>query len=246
MNVLKKNYGFGFLFVITSVVLYTIHYSIFKDAHHLFIYLIGDIAFIPLEVLIASLIIHKILEERERVHILEKLNMVIGTFFSEVGSDILRYFSKCDTHIKDIQQHLLVKAEWKHEDFKQLKKIFQEHEFCIDSKQIDLKKLSDFIISKRQFLIKLLENSALLEHDSFTDALRAVFHLEEELYNRKDLNNIGDKDRKHLEGDMKRAYSRIIFQWIQYMEYIKKEYPYLFSLAIRLNPFDENAFAEVK
>ena len=30
-------------------------------------------------------------------------------------------------------------------------------------------------------------------------------------------------------------------QWIEYMKHLKDEYPYLFSLAIRMNPFDCNA-----
>jgi hypothetical protein len=41
-----------------SALLYLIHYEIFKDAHHIFIYMIGDIAFLPIEVLLVTLIIH--------------------------------------------------------------------------------------------------------------------------------------------------------------------------------------------
>jgi hypothetical protein len=37
------------------------------------------------------------------------------------------------------------------------------------------------LLSKRDFLVALMENPNLLEHESFTDLLWAVFHLVEEL-----------------------------------------------------------------
>ena len=69
---------FGILLILLSVIFYVIHYVIFRDPHHIFIYLIGDIAFVFFEVLLVTLIIEKLLRERERQNRLEKLNMVIG------------------------------------------------------------------------------------------------------------------------------------------------------------------------
>ena len=86
----------------------------------------------------------------------------------------------------------------------------------------------------------------LLEHEAFTDLLRAVFHLTEELAFRKDVKTIPPSDRKHLAGDIKRGYVLLVHQWLAYMEYLKKHYPYLFSLALRTNPFDQNASPIVK
>ena len=36
-------------------------------------------------------------------------------------------------------------------------------------------------------------------------------------------------------------FTQLILEWIRYMEYLKLHYPYLFSLAMRKNPFDESA-----
>lgn len=55
----------------------------FRDPHHIFLYLIGDIAFVFIEVLLVTLIIHQLLSRREKQAMLKKLNMVIGAFFSE-------------------------------------------------------------------------------------------------------------------------------------------------------------------
>lgn len=90
-------------------------------------------------------------------------------------------------------------------------------------------------------MLRLLENPNLLEHEKFTELLRAVFHFTEELEERVDLNELPETDKMHLSGDIKRAYVHLVNQWIDYMKYLKDNYPYLFSLAIRINPFDKEA-----
>ena len=86
-----------------------------------------------------------------------------------------------------------------------------------------------------------MENPNLLEHESFTDLLWAVFHLTEELENREDFEKIPGTDYEHLIRDTQRAYNAMIFEWIAYMNHLKNNYPYLFSLAVRTNPFDLKA-----
>jgi len=83
----------GISLITLSAVLYFLHYVIFKDAHHIVIYLLGDIAFVPIEVLLVTLLIHRLLEAREKRAMLKKLNMVIGVFFSEVSTVLLKSFS---------------------------------------------------------------------------------------------------------------------------------------------------------
>jgi len=79
----------GIAMIFLSIVFYFIHFLIFRDAHHIFIYLLGDIAFVFIEVLMVTLIIHHLLNEWEKRSHLKKLNMVIETFFSEFGKHLL-------------------------------------------------------------------------------------------------------------------------------------------------------------
>ena len=116
--------------------------------------------------------------------------------------------------------------------------------FEVTEKASDM--IKNFLKDKRQFLLALLENPNLLEHDSFTNLLWAVFHLTEELMHRRRLENLGDADYEHLSGDIKRVYHLLIAEWLEYMKHLKANYPYLFSLAMRTNPFDANACVEVK
>jgi hypothetical protein len=231
----------GLSLIVASAFLYLLHYLIFRDVHHIFIYLVGDIAFVPIEVLLVTLIIHRLLSEREKKAKLEKLNMLIGTFFSEVGTQLLTYFSDFDPNLEAIKKDLIVTTDWSEHDFLSVSKRLTNHEYNVDIHKIDLEELRSFLLGNRHFLVRLLENPLLLEHESITELFRAVFHLTEELERRKDVRQLPDTDYAHLAGDIKRGYVLLVHQWLDYMKYSKNNYPYLFSLAMRTNPFDENA-----
>jgi uncharacterized membrane protein len=79
----------GIILVTLSLVLLTAHFLIFQDSHHLFFFLAGDLAFMPIEVLVVTLIIDQMLESREKQQRMEKLNLVIGAFFSKFGIPLL-------------------------------------------------------------------------------------------------------------------------------------------------------------
>jgi len=236
----------GIILIIISAIVYLIHYAIFRDPHHIFIYLIGDIAFVFIEVLMVSLVIHSLLNMREKRERLEKLNMLIGVFFSEVGTRLLVLFSDSDPNLDKIKQNLIVTSDWSNKEFEHMNNQLRDYDYKINIDMINLKNLRDFFMSKSDFLVRLLENPNLLEHESFTEILRAVFHIVEELEQRKNIKKLSKNDRNHIAGDIRRAYNLLVFEWLSYMKYLKDSYPYLFSLAMRLNPFDENATSEIK
>jgi voltage-gated potassium channel len=181
------------------------------------------------------------LAKREFETRLQKLNLVIGVFYSEVGLGLLGHFSGYDPDFDSIRTDLLVKAKWTEADFKKAGIDSLHHRYVVDMGRVELDLLKGLLIEKRDFLLRLLENPALLEHQSFTALLRAVFHLTEELAYRSSFVNLPKADTEHLASDIKRAYHLIVSEWISYMKYLKNNYPFLFSLAIRTNPFDPTA-----
>jgi hypothetical protein len=219
---------------------------IFKDGHHIFLYLVGDIAFIPIDVLLVTIIIHQLLTKREKKVMLKKMNMVIGAFFSNVGTELLKTLSSFNLSIDDIRKHLIISSEWSEKYFKDVSKQIKKYNYEIDSRKGDLNSVKNFLNIKNDFLLRLLENPNLLEHDAFTELLWAVFHLTEELNDRKALVGLSENDYLHLSGDIKRAYILLIYEWLSYMKHLKRDYPYLFSLAVRMNPFVLDATAEIK
>jgi hypothetical protein len=236
----------GLSLLVLSVFFYFLHYLFFRDLHHIFLYLVGDVAFVFIEVLLVTLVIHGVLEEREKKGRLEKVNMVIGAFFSEVGTRLLEILSMKDPGIESWQQDLDRQTESPEEEYKSIIGYLGEHDYRIDFEKAEWEGLKEYLVNKREFMLRLLENPNLLEHESFTDVLWAVFHLTEELGVRKSLDALPDADYKHLCGDMNRVYSQLARQWLGYMEHLKSSYPYLFSLALRTNPFNRTASPVVR
>ena len=231
----------GMALVGLSAYLYFFHFLIFDDPHHIFIYMLGDLAFLPIDILLVTLVIHRLLSVREKRSRLQKLNMVIGTFFSEVGTKLLARFSDCDPRLGDIKKDLVVTREWGDREFARVTKKLRTHDYVIDGSKADLKSLKGFMRQHRDFLVSLLENPNLLEHESFTELLQAAFHLAEELAFRKDIDSLPESDRDHIAIDIQRVYRVLAHQWLDYMRHLKDSYPYLFSLAMRTNPFDAEA-----
>jgi voltage-gated potassium channel len=185
------------------------------------------------------------LSKREKQVRMEKLNMVIGVFFSEVGTQLIKDFVDYDPDFDEVRKGLIVTEKWTHQDFLTVSRHLRSSDFNVEVEKADLQPLASFLVGKRDFLVRLLENPILLEHESFTELLRAVFHLVEELDFRDDLRQLPPADKMHIGGDIKRVYHLLVDQWLDYMEHLKDNYPYLFNLAMRTNPFDRKASVTV-
>ncbi len=226
--------------IVLGIGVYFIHYLIFRDAHHIFIYLVGDVAFVFFEVLLVTVVIDQLLNQWEKQSALKKMNMVIEVFFSEFGKHLISYLAQFDRNLDTIRGSIIADCECGDFDFKAAFRKIKGYQPDIDVDAIDLTKLEKFLVGKRGFLVGLLQNPNLLEHESFTECLMAIFHITEELAAR-DLGNLCREDIEHTREDIKRAYNLLIFQWLSYMEYISANFPYFFLFAMRTNPFDEKA-----
>ncbi len=219
-----------------SVVLYGMDYVLLGSAKELTVWFLGNLAFLPVYVIIVTLLIESVLKERERQSIMRKLNMVIGVFFSEVGNRLLKELSVYVVACDDLKRHLLINGTWKEQEFSTTLEYLKKNETKIESGHCEKRGLKMFLVEKRSFLVSLLENQNLLEHEEFTDLLWAVFHLVEELEARDSLENMPQSDVDHINGDIKRVFGHLSREWVMYMQHLKCDYPYLFSLAVRLNP----------
>ena len=230
------------VFIAASALTYTLHYFIFHDAHHIFIYMIGDIGFLFIDVLLVVLFIERILNRREKRTIMKKLNMVIGTFFSEVGLTFLKNFSSFVQNSQALEQELKITPQWGKKHFQNAITATKAFSYEIGIDKDKLSELRDFLVKKRNFMLQLLENPNLIEHADFTDLLWAVFHLTEELAFREDkLLELPQADYNHLANDLKRAYSQVTSAWVAYNLHLKDSYPFLFSLTMRMNPMNPEA-----
>jgi len=246
MNQSRWQIMLAIVLVTIAATLYILQIYLFHSQRDTFFYLFQDLAFVPIQVLLVTVIVDRFLRIRERMALLKKLNMVIGAFFSEVGTKLLRSCIEFDLDYHSVSEKLVITPAWTDQQFAAAIAGLKTHQFHMDCAGGDLAGLKEFLVARRDFLLGLLENQNLLEHETFTELLWAVFHLMEELDSRQDVHALTPPDCEHLAGDIKRAYVILIKEWLAYMLHLKKGYPYLFSLAVRTNPFDPRASVELR
>jgi hypothetical protein len=246
MNVPRWELVLGASLAAASALLYFLQYELFGDPKSVWQGLVANLAFLPVYVLVATLLLDTLLRKREKAVLLKKLNMVIGVFYTEVGTRLLETFTTFDRDAEALRKALSDGRDWAECDFPRFAGTIAGHPFDIELGQGDFDGLRSFLLEERPFLLGLLTNPNLLEHETFTDLLWAVFHLVEELAHRAPGYRPSGADAAHLAGDIRRAYTLMAGDWVAYMKHLKTDYPYLFSLALRTNPFDPAVTAEVK
>jgi len=187
-----------------------------------------------------------LLSRRENQIRTQKVHMVMGLFFSEMGTKLLSHISAFDSNLDQLRKDLTITNAWTEAEFSTANRQLKSFHYDTEVHKGDLEELRRFLEEKTTLLLRLLENPILLEKESFTELLRAVFHLREELLHREDLTQLPESDYAHLGGDIKRVYPLLIAEWLEYMKYLKGNYPYLFSLAMRTNPFNPEHSAVVR
>jgi hypothetical protein len=233
------------LLLLPSAAAYALHWVIFRNAHDIFFYLLMDVAFLFVQAVLATLVFDRLLNAHERQAVMKKLNVVVGIFFSQVGTPLLRLLSAFDGRAEDARKHLKADGGWNPQHFAKMQSVLQSHEPAIEASRGDLALLKVTLEQQRDFMVRLLENPNLLEHETLTELLWAVFHLADEFAHRPSVASLPEPDRRHLETDIRRAYDLLVREWLRHMQHLKSDYPYLFSLAVRTTPFDPDAKVEV-
>ena len=137
--------------------------------------------------------------------------------------------------------HLNIEARWSARDFREAAAFVKNKTLPVTCNVNNLEDIKALLIEKRMYILVILANPTLLEHEAFTDMLWAILHLTDELLARNSLSGLPDTDVAHLDNDVRRALGAILVHWIGYMNYIKPDYPFLFSLETRRNPFNKNS-----
>ncbi|WP_300667798.1 hypothetical protein [Desulfoluna sp.] len=246
MKTLSWETKIGLILVALAIVLNGLLYAMYHDLNHIMLWGLTNLAFLPVSVLFVSLILDSLMEKRNKLQKLDKLNMLIGTFFSVAGTPMLRFFAAWDLNQEEICTAMTKKEAWTdRRHFYKIKETLEDRTFKIDEEKMHLSALRDFLLPHTDFMLRLLENAHVLEHEAFTDVLRSAFHLTEELKARQNLDALPESDRIHLARDIERVYGHLALAWTDYMKHLHREFPYLFSFALRINPFDPEASAIV-
>lgn len=243
---MKKEFKWGNLIIVVlllalAALVYVAQVMIFQNPRQTIYYIFQDTAFLPLHVLLVTFVLDQLINRREKNKKLKQINIIRSAFFNEAGTPLIESMLKFSTNLDTLKAQVKQTDYWTHEQDINLETV-KKFEHVIDSKKSDLIALKNEFMAKKEYVLNIIQNQNLLEeHDAFTDMLWALYHVMDELNNREETQILilPQHDLDHLSRDFERAFKLLIMEWAIYMKHLKKEYPYLFSLALRKNPFAE-------
>lgn len=223
--------------LLLSATFFALQHLIFAEPKEAGFLFFQDLAFLPLHVLFVTLILDRAINAREKRERLEQMHIVISAFYSEVGADAIGALNPFIGNIADLRTLFSEMEAWPPGRFGAAAERVPGYTLEADSRAGDLEAVKRLLSEKKAVLLTMFENPNLLEHSRFTNMLWAVYHLQDELANRDDLGVLPETDRNHLSTDIERAYRMLLVEWVYYMRHLKGSFPYLYSLAVRKNPF---------
>jgi hypothetical protein len=232
--------GLIIFFSSLSVALLAIHHWIFhENGYWASFLLLHEIALMPLEFVVVTLGLEQILELTHKRENQAKISMIESVFFSESGSDMLRYLFSCDADkdIEEIRSIMDVQRDWSAKQIRQARAAVKNITYEVDSSKIDFFGLHYHLSTRHSYFLKVIENPALSGHERFTELLLHIYHLWEELECRTDLYNLPPDDREYLCKAVNAVYKELAIEWMQNATDLLLHQPERLHHVIRTNPF---------
>jgi hypothetical protein len=232
--------------IFLSATIFILQFFLFGDIRDTFFYLFEDLAFLPIQILIVTFVIERIIDQRDKKEKLSKIHVLINVFYSEVGRDCITIMTKFIGNFSELQDCVTITDEWDNPQFVKAIKTLTKFDFVDAHEPYDFQKLNSFLSDKKQFMLSLLENQSLIEHDEFTNMLWALFHVQDELqFRANNFDIMPEEDIKHILLDIRRAYPLLLIEWMYYMQNLKEHYPYLYRFSLKNHPFIKEQRAQL-
>ena len=149
---------FSIIMVLLIIIIYGSNYLVLGDAEHIISYVWTHLGFIPVDILLVAFLLDEIIEKKEKEAMLEKLDMLMSTFFSEVGNELISQLSTVNKY-KASTENLKSIKNWNEEDFdnklSELKKSTVDFsaDVPVEQREEFLENLRTLLAGKREFII---------------------------------------------------------------------------------------------
>lgn len=222
----------GAMLTIFSALLYFVNYLFFGDADHLLKVFGEELAFMPIYIFITAVVAEHLLNRSQRNEISRRTNSLIGTFFNEIGYDIIRILTKYDSNFSKLDLQIHFENGFSTETIKNIKKIADTHIYGAPEGIGDVLEIGQLMNEKKDFLLIMMSNASLIEKDEFSKLLLSVNHIYEALKTIGDSSNMEQELIDHLHSDLQNMYRYLIGVWSGYLSMIEKEDPYLYKITL--------------
>ena len=225
------------LLLCASALLYAIHYLIFRDLHHLAIFGLHELAFVPLEVILVTLGLDQLVEKTHREEARSKVSIIETLYFNESGGTMLRYLTSFDPGAARLRELLQVTEDWHSSDFRQAIRQLKSYPFLLDLDRIDFFGLHYHLSQRHEYYRSMLENPALTQSEAFTEMIMKIYLLWEELDGRTNLYQLPEKDRNYLAELLHEIYRELTEYWLDNVYNHSIHNRFRLHRAIESNPF---------
>ena len=222
----------GIMLSIFSAILYFANFLMFGDAHHLVKSFSEELAFMPVYIFITAVVAERLLWRSEKNEISRRTNALVGTFFNEIGYDIIKILIKYDSNFNTLKSKIKFDKGWDAGTVKSIHKLATSYVYGAPKGIDDVLEIGELLIARKDFLLILMSNASLIEKDEFSELLLAVNHIYEALKTMGDVSNMSQELIDHIHSDIEKVYRCLIGVWSSYLSTIEKEDPYLYKLTI--------------
>lgn len=235
---LKLNLIIFIILLIVSASGYMLHYILFGNVYDTISVILLTLGYVPIGILYEMAIVNKILQSKEQSKITRKKNVILSSFFYQVGTEMLIFFIESDEKIIELEKYYSINLDWEVENFQILRSVFEEYSCSINIDKIDFKVLSESLISNGKFLLELISNSAFEEQKDVNEMIMSLLHLRDELSCRWKEVALEEYLKEHIVDDMSKCYKLLLLNWVDYMEDMKGFYPSLYVRTLINSPFN--------
>ncbi len=223
-----------------SIVVYLLQIIIFHDPVTTGFYIFQDIAFLPISIAVATIVVGEYLGQKEKRDRLAKTQMLTSVFFTELGAELM--FSLVGV-TKGKEKIVAIFENAEINDCKSLEVVqnqLREVDIDVSVSEETYHRLVEMIRAKRDELLTITSNPLLLDHESFTDLLWGIFHLMDEARLRGEYSAMSAADRRHMEVDFTLTLKLLLVNWAGNILYTKMNYPNYYSATVaKLRAFAE-------
>ncbi len=218
------------ILLLISICLYGIQIMIFRDPATTEFYLLQDLAFMPITIIIATIVVGEILNEKEKRERESNTRMLTSTFYTQVGASFMNMLIQASENEVEIR-NILQKQVNTEKEIKQMQEEVKQLNCQIHLTEDIYREVTHIVSENRMAILVLSSNPMILEQRSFTNLLWGMFHLEDEFRIRGAYHQLSQEDKAHIAEDLEKVLQLLLLNSIPNAKYLKDTYPHLYKTA---------------